>query len=286
MIIANPIYDVVFKYLLEDISIAKELLSVILGQEIIELQLKPQETLVTGEGGEVKIFHLDFKALISTGDGQQKTVLIELQKAKKSYDILRFRKYLGNNYAQDEIRKNKYGDFENYALEIVTIYFLGFKLDGVEVPVLKVSRKTEDAITKKEVVAKNDFISHLTHESFMIQIPRLLHHQRNKLEEVLEVFNQENITDNLHRIDFKKLSKNLLVQKIVRRLSKAAADVEVKKIMEAEDMIARLINRANEEKFQETEEKIQELEEKLQASEQERILLMQKIEALSKNNSK
>jgi hypothetical protein len=31
ILIANPIYDVVFKYLLEDIDIAKELLSTILG---------------------------------------------------------------------------------------------------------------------------------------------------------------------------------------------------------------------------------------------------------------
>jgi hypothetical protein len=43
MIIANPIYDVVFKYLLEDIEIARELLSTILGEEIVSLNLRPQE---------------------------------------------------------------------------------------------------------------------------------------------------------------------------------------------------------------------------------------------------
>ena len=32
MIIANPIYDVVFKYLLEDADIARDLLSTILGR--------------------------------------------------------------------------------------------------------------------------------------------------------------------------------------------------------------------------------------------------------------
>ncbi|MEY4205136.1 MAG: hypothetical protein RL013_2840, partial [Bacteroidota bacterium] len=35
MIIANPLYDVVFKYLLEDIEIAKELLAAILGEDIV-----------------------------------------------------------------------------------------------------------------------------------------------------------------------------------------------------------------------------------------------------------
>ncbi|MDZ7880323.1 MAG: hypothetical protein U5L45_21785 [Saprospiraceae bacterium] len=47
MIIANPSYDVVFKYLLEDIDIARELLSTILGEEIMYLEVKPQETVTT-----------------------------------------------------------------------------------------------------------------------------------------------------------------------------------------------------------------------------------------------
>ena len=62
MIIANPIYDVVFKYLLEDTEIARELLSTILGEHIAILTVKPQETLVKSDSGDIKIFHLDFKA--------------------------------------------------------------------------------------------------------------------------------------------------------------------------------------------------------------------------------
>ena len=42
MIIANPIYDVVFKYLLEDVEIARELLSTILGEEVQSVEVKPQ----------------------------------------------------------------------------------------------------------------------------------------------------------------------------------------------------------------------------------------------------
>jgi hypothetical protein len=43
MIIANPIYDTVFKFLMEDISVAKRVISAIIGEEIIDLALKPQE---------------------------------------------------------------------------------------------------------------------------------------------------------------------------------------------------------------------------------------------------
>ena len=40
MIVANAIYDVVFKYLLEDRSIAKLLLSGLLQTEVLEVELK------------------------------------------------------------------------------------------------------------------------------------------------------------------------------------------------------------------------------------------------------
>jgi hypothetical protein len=40
MLIANPIYDVVFKYLMEDNKIAKLIISKIINDEIIELNAK------------------------------------------------------------------------------------------------------------------------------------------------------------------------------------------------------------------------------------------------------
>ena len=277
MIIANPIYDVVFKYLLEDTEIARELLSTILGVNIVQLSVKPQETLVKDKSGEIKIFHLDFKAVIDLDNGEQKTVLIELQKAKKSHDILRFRKYLGENYTKEEVKKNDKGLLVSYALEIVTIYILGFELQGVDRPVLKVNRKYTDAITQEEVAANDDFINKLTHESYTIQIPRLRHDQRNKLEEVLEIFSQDYVTNDLHNIDFKKESSVPLVKKMVKRLSKAASNEKIKKTMEAEDMIDRLINRETEEKL-----KIQakEFEEKLELKDKE----IEELKRLLKEN--
>ena len=43
MRIANPLYDIVFKYLMEDNSLAKLVLSTILGEEITTLAFRPQE---------------------------------------------------------------------------------------------------------------------------------------------------------------------------------------------------------------------------------------------------
>lgn len=44
MRIANPMYDVFFKFLMEDTDLAKELIGTIINQEILSLELRPQET--------------------------------------------------------------------------------------------------------------------------------------------------------------------------------------------------------------------------------------------------
>ena len=49
MIIANPIYDVVFKRLMENDRVAKFFISTLLGQKVESLELKPQEFTYTEE---------------------------------------------------------------------------------------------------------------------------------------------------------------------------------------------------------------------------------------------
>jgi hypothetical protein len=45
---------------------------------------------------------MDFKATIEQADGSQKVIVIEIQKAKLHTDIMRFRRYLGEQYADKE----------------------------------------------------------------------------------------------------------------------------------------------------------------------------------------
>ncbi len=243
MIIANPIYDVVFKYLLDDLDIAKELLSTILDIKIEHLVVKSQEELVKTETGDIRIFRLDFKAIIHLENGEKKKILIELQKAKQSYDIVRFRKYLAKNYLEDDVIDDENGQQISVPLEIITIYFLGFTLKNVPIPVLKVQRSFKDAVTKETLEVEEDFINLLTHESYTIQIPRLKLKQQNDMEQVLEIFNQDNATEDKHRIDYQGKPENPLVKKMVRRLTKAAADAELSHQMDAEDAVDRLLNR-------------------------------------------
>ncbi len=300
MIIANPIYDVVFKYLLEDIEIARELLSTILGEEIISLDLKPQETATENTGRSVSILRFDFKAIIKTKTGEQKKVLIELQKAKQMFDVMRFRRYLGDNYRKEDDVVNDNGDTEKRPLPIVTIYFLGFPLDNIKNAVVKINREYRDVITQELIEVKEEFVELLTHDSYLIQLRLLAGKSRTRLEQVLQVFSLEYKTDDKHQLDFQGNTDEPLVKKMVSRLERAIASEEIRDKMDLEDEIDRIFERELSkvilskdkiiaEKDQELETKDQELEaerQKAEAKDQELETLLKELEELRKQIKK
>jgi hypothetical protein len=289
MIIANPIYDVVFKYLLEDLEIARELLSAILGEEIVSLDIKPQETAVENAAASISIQRFDFKAIIKTKSGAHKKALIELQKAKQVFDIMRFRRYLADNYRKEDLVLADNGAPQKVPLPIVTIYFLGFSLDNIKSAVVKINRDYRDVITQEILDVKEDFVELLTHDSYLIQLKLLAGKSRTKLEKVLQVFSPEYTMEDRHRLDFQGDMNDPLVRRIVARLERAIANEEIRDIMDVEDEIDRIFERGLTKlalekdeiiaaKTQELEAKDQELEAKNQALEAER----QKAEALLK----
>ena len=81
MQIANPIYDVVFKYLMDDGKIAKLFISGIIGEKITELEFSPQESVAELKQRTITVYRLDFNATIQTSTGYKK-FRIAIQKAK------------------------------------------------------------------------------------------------------------------------------------------------------------------------------------------------------------
>lgn len=79
ILIANPLHVVVFKYLLEDNESARILLSSILGEEILELELRPQEQIFELQPRSLTVFRLDYSARIKTGPDTSKLVILEIQ---------------------------------------------------------------------------------------------------------------------------------------------------------------------------------------------------------------
>jgi hypothetical protein len=237
MRVANPIYDVVFKFLMGDMRIAKLILSKILDQEIETLEFKPTE-FRKKIGLNLTVFRIDFSAVIRQEDGSRKLALIEIQKAKLPTDIMRFRKYLGGHY-QDP--NNVYPTDDNAgekALPIICIYFLGHPLQHTESPVVKVQRSYIDAATQEELAHKEEFIESLTHDSYIIQIPRLREKRRNDLEILLSIFDQSQQTsDSRHFLNLNEEAYPEEFRIVIRRLLKAAVEEDVCETMDLEDDI-------------------------------------------------
>ena len=76
-VIANPIYDVVFKFLMEDQKVARILLSALLKKEILELEMHRHE-YTSMEQTRISLFRIDFSARLHEADGSEHLVLIEL----------------------------------------------------------------------------------------------------------------------------------------------------------------------------------------------------------------
>ncbi len=237
MYIANPIYDVFFKYLLEDIGLAKILIGAIIEEDIVELSVAPQELVVSAPKRYLSVIRLDFKAVIRTQTGDFKTVLIELQKGKISFEILRFRKYLAKNYERKEKITDAHGNITEKTLPIIAIYFLGFELESVKVPVLRASHQYYDVLLKQTIHAKDNFVEQLIHDCFVIQIPHLPTQTQSKLEKILDLFNQTHLSQTDTR--FLELPTVILqdidVQAFVKRLEEPLKDTLMLEQAQAED---------------------------------------------------
>lgn len=292
MVIANPLYDVVFKYLLKDIQIARELLSVILEEEICELFVKPQESVVKTYTG-INILRFDFTAILKTADGYERKVVIELQKAKQLLDVRRFRRYLGEHYRKDDEVRDGAEAYNSRPLPIVSIYILGFKLENVPVGIIKVNREYKDVITKEVLHVKDPFVEMLTHDSYVIQVSRLPRQARTKLERVLQVFSPiYEIKHDRHQLNFLGDLEEPLVKKMVTRLSRAIASEDMLRKMDIEDEVDYVFNREigglsatiakKEHELAEKEQELVEKEQELVDKEQE--LVEKNNEILEKNN--
>lgn len=190
MIIANPIYDVVFKRMMENDRVAKFFIGTLLDQNIETIEVKPQEFTYSDDLIGLAVFRLDFIATITTETGEKKKVLIEIQKAKNFFDLMRFRNYLAEQYKKEDLINNT-----KVILPITTIYILGFRLPEINTPCLKVERSYVDKTNKIILNTKSDFIEKLTHDSYVVQIDRITTNYQTKLDKLLSIFEQTNFVD-------------------------------------------------------------------------------------------
>ncbi|MDY5314646.1 MAG: hypothetical protein SPG89_08595, partial [Prevotella sp.] len=123
--VANPIYDCVFKFLMEDERIAKTVLSALLKKEVVSVEMRRHEhPNVTRD--KISMFRIDFAAQVKEDDGTVRLILIELQKTWVDTETLRFRRYLAAQYNTEE-NMVKEGDLKVYAVPMIAVYLLGHR---------------------------------------------------------------------------------------------------------------------------------------------------------------
>jgi len=234
MIVANPIYDVVFKYLMEDERIARTILSALLKQDVVRVEMRPHE-YSNDERDSLSVFRIDFGATIRDEKGKEKLILVELQKTWVETETLRFRQYLGVQYRSP---RNMRGD---NALPMVAVYLLGHKVGDIEEPVLYVNHDCYDYDDNRvEKGLPDPFVESLTHNSIIVQIPRLQGrlNGNTRLGKVLSVFDQSNRDqddEQVLRLDERAYSNDSDMEHILHRLTMAAADAEMRHRMDVED---------------------------------------------------
>ena len=234
--VANPIYDIVFKYLMNDERIARTILSALLKMDIVRVEMRPHE-YPDAQRDTLSVFRIDFGATIRKDDGTEQMILVELQKTWLETETLRFRQYLGVQYQSP---KNVIGKGrDTHALPMVAIYLLGHKVGDIEEPVLYVRHHAFDY--DGNVVTKglpDPFVDSLTHDSVIVQIPRLHGQINTRLDKVLSIFDQSYISGESPQtlcLDDSLYAGDADMEHIVHQLLKACTDADVRQSMNVED---------------------------------------------------
>ena len=277
MIIANPIYDSMFKRLMDDLPTAKFFIETLIEETVEELEVRPQEyTYTTPKENKydeayrlLTVYKLDYIATIKTKTGEHKKVLIEVQKARNRIDVMRFRTYLAEQYKLEDEVVTAHGK-EKKPLPIITIYLLGFNLTNIEAPAIKIERQYIDLIMGNVIPRKNEFIELLTHNSYIVQLQRINTKLQNRIDELLSVFEQKNFVDELGTIkDYNYEIKTPAVKRIVESLEREGADPKRRKEIEDEIEAWKIIEGGNRNEFERLKYEIEEKDREIAALKKE-----------------
>lgn len=237
--VANPIYDSVFKYIMEDERIAKTMLSALLKKEVVHVTVRPHEYSNTTRD-TLSMFRIDFAATVREREGNEikdRIVLIELQKTWLNTETLHFRQYLGAQYSnKNNIRE---AEDKGFAYPMVAVYLLGHRVGNIKEPIVYVNHDVFDY--NGNVVEDGNmepFVESLTHNSIIVQIPLLHGNVNNRLEKVLSVFDQTLVdgdTQQVLKIDEDKFADDNDMLYVLHKLTAAAANSEMRQDMNVED---------------------------------------------------
>jgi len=302
-IIPNPIYDVVFRYLMEDSESSKIVLSTLLNENIIDIQLQPTvythhkdsienpATIIDPKTTEnVRLSQMDFTATVLLNDGTKELIMIELQRASEPDDIFRFKRYISKNFQTKQkgevIQPKTQAIIEiEKPIRLIPVFILNFKIENEVNDLLVITKREKLGVFKNLKITKhNEFIDNLTYDIIVVQLPNIQKiteedykddEYKKRLYTLLKLFDQKSVvTSNEHRLRLYRKFFPGFLDRIIHRLQ--AADImypELEEQMFIEDeYLKALIRRDNtisfmEQKLDENKKTIEEKDKTIEEKE-------------------
>jgi hypothetical protein len=290
---------------MENERLSKFFIGTLLDKTILSLEMNPQEftykvddTKDKKSGDKKKptvpdmlgfsFLRVDYVATILTEAGEQKKILIEVQKAWEQDDLTRFRTYLAEQYRKiDTINGIK------VVLPITTIYVLDSNLPEMDSACINIEREYRDMITRQLITARSPFIEKLTHDSYVVQTKRIKSDRyQTRLDKLLSVFEQDYFVDNAEMTKmYNYRPDDDDVKEMIDLLHYVGTDPEERKALEIEQEAHRTwtdsfakVNREIEEQAKALEEQAKALEEQAKALEEKNKALEEQAKALEKKD--
>ena len=244
MIIANAIYDVAFKFLMEDEASAKVMLSALLQRKVDKVEMRNQE-YSNSVSKDLSLYRLDFSAYVKNNTGTTDVIHIELQKKWLRSEVLRFRRYLGVQYS-DERNISTLPGHEGFGLSTVAIYILGHALDDLPFPIVYVKRQCLDHNSNAcQLETPSKFVDSISHDAIIVQVPLLASKTQTHLERLMSIFHSS--PEREIELDDKLASSDVEVELVAKRLQLVLSDPERRRNLQIEqEMLADLMDKDDE----------------------------------------
>ena len=200
MLIANPIYDTIFKFLMDDNESAKIILSTLLNVDIEELTATTTIQSYLGEDeknwGFGKLSHLDYAAQVLKPDGSKENILIELQKADLPSDFYRFRLYITEKFKKSHSTIKKENTTFHTPIKFIPIFILNFEIENEICDLVIQTNKMVKGVLKDTILQNPvSFLDDLMYDLTIVQIPHITN------------IDIEKIKDDAHKLELYKLFK-------------------------------------------------------------------------------
>lgn len=266
-IIANPLYDTVFKFLMEDKRVSSIIIGRLLQRKIKSITQRNNDVTQAGVDG-LRLLRLDYAAVVEDENGDEVEVCIELQRASTETEVERFRQYLATQYS-NKSNVDKQGN----PLHIISIYFLGHNLDRETPAVMYVDHVCRDEGMQILKTPKLIFVEAMTHNLIIVQTLKLKPRPNTLLERLLDIFRIEPAkrSDKTIEYDEREDEDDAEVVTVLRRLEQAAANEKLKKEMLLEDELLTIINNVKTAELarEEAKHRLAETEQELTGTKQE-----------------